>query len=471
MGIQAQLLNRSGKDSTIFISGQVFLPNYPIAACTNPWGVAVADFTGDQWEDLLTACRTEGKLTLYINNRQAEFSRSRTFASLKEAAKPIALDLNKDGAMDAVVLSVPESKVAWHLNDGRGQLSLSGSIGVGRGPHYLVSADWDGDGRPDVGVVCYDEGSVHLLRTSPTGSLQPYKVLKAPIQPRTAAVGDLDRDGKPDLVIGGEDPFLLLFYGKNGYAGEPQRLSGPPSVWAMDIGDLNKDNRPDIVIGTYTGSSIATFFNAGFGRWEEARVQPSGNYNFALYLGDFDKDGDLDVVTVSARDHVINVHLNDGKGTLSERHRIGTGQWPIALALADVNGDDNVDFITASVHDHALNVHRNIPVTPPKPVMISIQGRLIDGETGEEIAGNVSLIDTTALERVGGREEAFQVQRYTPGKPFRFEVTGGRHILLLKGTAPNYPSAEIRIVLPPLKNMPDSILREGIRRDIVLQRI
>jgi outer membrane protein OmpA-like peptidoglycan-associated protein len=469
--LQAQLLNRSGKDSTIFISGQVFLPNYPIATCTNPWGTAVADFNGDQWEDIVVACRSEGKIALYLNNRNAEFPRNWAFSSLKETWKPLAIDLNGDQQMDIVVTSYAEGKVAWHLNKGRGQLDLTGTLPVGKGPHHLCTADWDGDSRPDVGVVCYDDQTVHLLRTTAGGTLQPYKILKAPNRPRTATATDVDRDGKADIIVGGEEPFLLIFYGKNGYTGEGQRLSAPPSIWGLDVGDLNGDKRPDIVIGTYTGSSIATFLNAGFGRWEEARVQPSGNYNFALYLGDFDKDGDLDVVTVSARDHVINVHLNDGKGHLSDRHRIGTGQWPISLTLADVNGDDNVDFITTSVHDHAINVHRNVPVTPPKPILIAIQGRLIDGETSQEIPGNVSLIDTTALERVGGREEAFQVQRYTPGKPFRFEVTGGRHILLLKGTAPDYPSEEIRIVIPPLKQIPDSILKEGIHRDIVLRRI
>ncbi|MDW8416364.1 MAG: FG-GAP-like repeat-containing protein [Bacteroidia bacterium] len=468
--LYAQLLNRSGKDSTIFISGQVFLPNYPIAACRNPWGTAVADFTGDEWEDVLTACRSDGKLALYVNNRQAEFPRNFTFTSLKDVWKPLAIDLNNDKALDVVVISYAEGKVGWHLNDRRGSLPLAGSIPVGKGPHHLMQADWDGDGRIDIGVVCHDEGSVHLLRNV-GGSLQGYKVLKALNRPRTAAVGDLDMDGKPDIIVGGEEGFILIFYGKNGYTGEGQRLTSPASIWALDVGDVNKDGRPDIVLGTYIGTSIATFLNAGYGRWEEPRVQPSGNYNFTLYLGDFDKDGDLDVVTVSARDNVINVHLNDGKGNFSDRHRIGTGQWPISLSLGDVNGDDNVDFITTSVHDHAINVHRNVPVNPPKPVMIAIRGRLIDGETGQEIAGNVSLIDTTALEKVGGREEAFQVQRYMPGKPFHFEVTGGRHILLLKGTAPDYPSAEERIVIPRLQDIPDSIRQNGINRDLVLRRV
>lgn len=468
--IWAQLLNRSGKDSTIFISGQVFLPNYPIAACRNPWGVAVADFTGDEWEDLLVACRSEGKLALYVNNRQAEFPRSFTFTSLKDVWKPLSVDLNNDRHPDVVVISYMEAKVAWHLNDRRGSLPLSGSLSVGKGPHHLIAGDWDNDGMTDIGVVCHDEGSVLLLRNQ-RGQLSPYKTLRTPNRPRTAAVADLDGDGKADIVVGGEENYLLLFYGKTGYAGDGQKLTSPASIWAMDIGDLNKDGRPDIVVGTYIGTSIATFFNAGYGRWEEPRIQPSGNYNFSLYLGDFDKDGDLDVVTVSARDNVINIHLNDGKGNLSDRHRIGTGQWPIWLSLGDVNGDDNVDFITTSVHDHAINVHRNIPVTPPKPVIIAIRGRLIDGDTGEEVAGNISLIDTTALEKIGGRNEAFQSQRYTPGKPFQFEVTGGRHVILLKGSAPDYPPVEERIVIPRVQDIPDSILKNGIHRDLVLRKI
>jgi len=466
-----QLLNRSGKDSTIFISGQVFLPNYPIATCTSPWGVAVADFSGDQWEDIVVACRGEAQVILYINNQKAEFPRQRKFPTLKDPWRPIALDLNDDGAMDVVLCSYSEAKVAWHHNDRRGNLPLTGSLSVGKGPHHLITGDWNGDGRTDVGVVCYDAGNLHLLTTTASGSLSPYKVLAAPIQPRTAAVGDLDRDGKPDIVIAGEEPSLLIYYGKNGYTGDPQRISVSPSIWAIDIGDIDKDKRPDIVAATYTGSLLITVRNAGYGRWDEPRTQPSGNYNFALYLGDFDKDGDLDAVTVSARDHVINVHLNDGKGNFSDRHRIGTGKWPISLALADVNGDESVDFITTSLNDNSINIHRNVPVNPPKPVLIVIQGRLIDGDTGEEVEGNVTLIDTTAMERAGSADEAIQGQRYTPGRPFRFQVTGGRHNILLRGQAPGYPPAEVRISIPPLKQIPDSILQNGIHRDLVLRKV
>jgi outer membrane protein OmpA-like peptidoglycan-associated protein len=466
-----QLLNRSGKDSTIFISGQVFLPNYPIGTCTSPWGVAVADFSGDQWEDIVVACRGEAQVILYLNNQKAEFPRQRKFPTLKDPWRPLALDLNYDGAMDVVLCSYSEAKVAWHHNDKRGNLPLTGSLSVGKGPHHLITGDWNGDGRTDVGVVCYDAGNLHLLTTTASGGLSPYKVLAAPIQPRTAAVGDLDRDGKPDIVIAGEEPSLLIYYGKNGYTGDPQRISVSPSIWAIDIGDIDKDKRPDIVAATYTGSLLITVRNAGYGRWDEPRTQPSGNYNFALYLGDFDKDGDLDAVTVSARDHVINVHLNDGKGNFSDRHRIGTGNWPISLTLADVNGDESVDFITTSLNDNSINIHRNVPVNPPKPVLIVIQGRLIDGDTGEEVEGNVTLIDTTAMERAGSADEAIQGQRYTPGKPFRFQVTGGRHNILLRGQAPGYPPAEVRISIPPLKQIPDSILQNGIHRDLVLRKV
>jgi len=466
-----QLLNRSGKDSTIFISGQVFLPNYPIVACTSPWGVAVADFSGDQWEDIVVACRGEAQVILYLNNQKAEFPRQRKFPTLKDPWRPLALDLNDDGSMDVVLCSYSEAKVAWHHNDKRGNLPLTGSLSVGKGPHHLITGDWNGDGRTDVGVVCYDAGNLHLLTTTASGGLSPYKVLAAPIQPRTAAVGDLDRDGKPDIVIAGEEPSLLIYYGKNGYTGDPQRISVSPSIWAIDIGDIDKDKRPDIVAATYTGSLLITVRNAGYGRWDEPRTQPSGNYNFALYLGDFDKDGDLDAVTVSARDHVINVHLNDGKGNFSGRHRIGTGNWPISLTLADVNGDESVDFITTSLNDNSINIHRNVPVNPPKPVLIVIQGRLIDGDTGEEVEGNVTLIDTTAMERAGSADEAIQGQRYTPGRPFRFQLTGGRHNILLRGQAAGYPPAEVRISIPPLKQIPDSILQNGIHRDLVLRKV
>ncbi len=467
----AQLLNRSGKDSTIFISGQVFLPNYPISTCATPWGTALADFTGDQWEDIIVACRSESKLILYINNQKAEFPRVRTFQTVKDPWKPVAIDLNDDDWMDIVLCSYVEAKVVWHINDKRGQLPLTGSIGVGKGPHHLFTGDWNGDQKLDVGVACHDAGTIHLLTRTSSGALAPYKVLNAPNRPRTATADDVDRDGRPDIIVAGEEPFILVYYGKNAYAGEPQRLSTPPSIWALSIGDVNKDNRPDIVAATYTGTSLITILNAGYGRWNEPIVQPAGNYNFALYLGDFDKDGDLDVVTTSARDHVINIHLNDGRGKLSDRHRIGTGDWPISLTIGDVNGDDNVDFITTSIYDNAINVHRNIPVNPPKPIIIAIQGRILDGDTGQEIEGNVTLIDTTAMERVGGVDEAIQGQRFLPGKPFRFEVKGGRHNILLKGQAPGYPPAEARVVIPPLRQIPDSVLQHGIRVDLVARRV
>lgn len=468
--LHAQLLNRSGKDSTIFISGQVFLPNYPISACRDPWGTAVADFTGDAWEDIVVACRGEGRITLYINDQKAEFPQRRSFSSLPDSWKPLAVDLNQDKRMDVVIASFSTHKVAWHISRGNGDLSLSGEIGVPRGPHHLFAGDWNGDKRVDVGVVCFDAGVIQLLTATPTGTLQNYRGLQAPIRPRTASAADWDGDGKSDIVAGGEEPVLLIFLSSQNYE-KPIRLSALPSVWALGVADLNRDGLSDIVIATYTGTSLATFFQKEPLRWEKVQVQSSGNYNFSLHAGDFDKDGDMDVVTVSARDNVINVHLNDGNGQLSERHRIATGQWPISLTLADVNGDENVDFITTSLHDNAINVHRNIPVNPPRPVKIMIKGRIIDGETREEVAGNVSLIDSTALEKPGESKDALQSQRFQPGKPFQFEVVGGRHVIALKAVAPGYPPAYVSFVIPPLKELPDSVLQQGIYREIVVQKV
>lgn len=468
--LRAQLLNRSGKDSTIFISGQVFLPNYPLSACRDPWGTAVADFTGDAWEDIVVACRGEGRITLYINDQKAEFSQRRSFSSLSDPWKPLAIDLNQDGRMDIVVASYSAHKVAWHIARGKVDLSLSGEVSVPRGPHHLFAGDWNGDKRPDVGVVCFDAGAIQLLTATPSGALQTYTKLQAPIRPRTASAADLDGDSRADIVAGGEEPLLLIFLSSQNYE-NPIRLSALPSVWALGIADLNKDGQLDIVIATYTGTSLATFFQHEPLRWEKAQVQASGNYNFSLHAGDFDKDGDMDVVTVSARDNVINVHLNDGRGQLSERHRIATGQWPISLTLADVNGDENVDFITTSLHDNAINVHRNIPVNPPRPVKIAIKGKIIDGDTRQEVAGNVTFIDSTALEKPGESKEALQSQRFEPGRLFQFEVAGGRHVITLKAIAPGYPPAYASFVIPSLKELPDSVLKEGIYREIVVQKV
>ena len=147
---------------------------------------------------------------------------------------PVAVDFNRDGLVDLVMLDHQGYLALFERRKRAGQLELlpgkrvfvdeqrklirlnAGSAGRS-GRRKLAVTDWDGDGRLDLLVnstnadwyrnLATRDGRTVLKRV---GALSPRKLAGHTSSPTTV---DWNRDGVPDLLVGAEDGFF--YYGRN----------------------------------------------------------------------------------------------------------------------------------------------------------------------------------------------------------------------------------------------------------------
>lgn len=219
-----------------------------------------------------------------------------------------SLDVNQDGWVDEIRISLPGEEVVWYENPANKtgywkMHTILNNIG-NESPAFV---DIDGDGRAD--ILCNDPIAKEMIW------------LKSP-----AAKGDTV--WKKYIIAGGDAP------GTGRY------------THGLDWADMNGDGRKDAIITK---------------GWWECPADPT-QPNWVFHPADFGQDcsqmyvldthgnGKLDLISASAHDYGIWWHerMDNENGKVSWQHHtiFNTFSESHALALADINGDGHPDLIT-----------------------------------------------------------------------------------------------------------------------------
>ena len=75
----------------------------------------------------------------------------------------IAVDMDRDGDMDALAASVDDDTVAWHRNDGRGNFTKQIVDQSADGAYFAYGVDMNRDGRIDVLSASKVSNTIALL--------------------------------------------------------------------------------------------------------------------------------------------------------------------------------------------------------------------------------------------------------------------------------------------------------------------
>jgi hypothetical protein len=186
--------------------------------------VRVDDLDGDQDADLaLVHCAFPGSdLVIAVNDGAGAFSvlsRSATGRNCTGFTTPdglALLDVDRDGAADAVLTSLNDDEVRVLLN--RGDLTFDAPIALAAGDQPIAAAagDLNGDGRADIVTANMSIGS------PPTVTVL---INQTPVIP-----GDLDGDG----TVGVTD-FLILLESWGPCVGCPADLDNDGNVGVVDF--------------------------------------------------------------------------------------------------------------------------------------------------------------------------------------------------------------------------------------------
>lgn len=452
--LNAQVTNRSGQDSTIYISNKVFVPKFTYPSGEQNWSIAVADMNHDGKPDIISASKLDGMINIHYNDGRGQFERKSAFQGLKHNRALTVFDANQDGWQDVAVVSMM-GKLAIMLNDGQGRLRQTQVFQIGTMAHDISAADLNQDGHLDLVAAIVSLNTLKIHYGDGKGRFANSVSVPTGRAPRVVKCGDIDGDGSIDLVVGCDDGRVYIHpnLGKQNFAKTKSLRSGAAN-WGLGLADFNQDGRLDIASASYLDKKLCIHLNQGKMLFAREQVVMSGDHNFDLVIRDFDLDGDLDIVTCSTVDRSMGFHLNDGQGVLGERQAMGSGNWNAAVAAGDFDGDGDEDVVTASINDHMINVHRNISIDPENNLEqdACIFGKVYNGDT-KEILPNVPI----SLQNEEGK--SLETQYTSEEGDYRF-CPRPHHTYQIVVRAPDLPVHVEEFVMPA----------EDLEKDIYILR-
>ncbi len=363
---------------------------------SHPMDMAVADFNGDGLMDVAVA--SSNNVTVLFGDRDTVF-RAPVDIEVPRIYGLTATDVNKDGASDLVVVTIPgdvelfvgstestfdqrpllnvggnpdkvvpididgDDRVDFAISDRVTQqfILIQGAedetfreyvrLPVGRFALGVVVKDVDGDGWADFIVAARDSEDVTLYRGKDRGSFHDARSFPGGYEPNSLTVADIDLDGDLDaLMTDSEDGLTLVKQESSGDFPEATivRTAISNVRWAA-LGRFDSDEWPDIAVVYPNEARVDILLSlAGEGFSDPSTVEVDEPH-FAIVAENFDGN-DVDDLAILNHSGITTL-LASGGGDFMSTQQIPLGDRQVALAAADLNDDGFVDLLTAESED------------------------------------------------------------------------------------------------------------------------
>jgi hypothetical protein len=144
---------------------------------STPSSVAVGDFNGDGFSDLLVENTVGAYVVLLLGDGRGGFTAApKSPFPIEPASLEMAVaDFNRDGALDVATLSQGGGNVTVLLGDGMGGFKKAAGSPFAAGPFVslssIVSGDFNGDGITDLAAANEGDNNVTVLLGDSSGGL------------------------------------------------------------------------------------------------------------------------------------------------------------------------------------------------------------------------------------------------------------------------------------------------------------
>jgi hypothetical protein len=224
------------------------------------YSLAVGDFDGDQYEDVVVTHLTRSSVTVAFGTHTSGLADPVVISNLSGISSDIAaVDIDGDGRAE-IIIAGDSLRILEY--DGTSSLVVTASYPMDFSCGDLVVGNMDGDSAPEVivadpwkdgGVWVYANDGSGLFGT-PTpiysGFMDLFPVLTA---------GDLNGDALGDIIAIGAMYDVAVFLNQGGHSfGSPQGFYGGPSA-SPNLADMDQDGDPDLVVSS--GDGIRVLYN------------------------------------------------------------------------------------------------------------------------------------------------------------------------------------------------------------------
>ncbi len=398
---------------------------------------AAGDFNGDGKPDIATV-QNSGSINVLLNQGNGKFRAAvSTYFSayyLGGAVQAIAVDMNKDGKIDLVLLDAVNNSVDVLLSNGDGTFAAPTLYSVSTWSVASIdTADLNGDGYPDVVQISGGQDFSSSLTSTieidtllndkkggllaPSGTLtQSFSVdgWTDTLYGRSVVLSDISSDGLPDLTLETlswldtptatqDSTHVIQTFIGNGdgsfaspYPGSTINIPslsefnlGVPQLANLNVVDVNSDGIKDIVF-SLQDYSIYLLLGSGYGAYQPyANVGAYHTFPTDLVVADLNGDGLPELI--DAEPGYISVYQNRGGGNFSSEatapYGSGVGNFSV-LTVADFNGDKTPDVALMNSSEDSVTLFDGVPGSLPSlraASLLSPQPANVNGALAEAV--------------------------------------------------------------------------------------
>jgi hypothetical protein len=214
--------------------------------------LSMADFDGDGRVDLAVPMVNE--VRILKGTGTGAFITKSALRTGKYPARPVVVDVNRDGHLDLLVASNDSHRLHVFLHDGE-RLTEHGDYACGKGGGPIAVGDFDGDDVDDVAMGNLNSQTTCVFTGMGDGRFDLDEELAD--GGWSAGAADLDQDGRPELVVSsaqrksrtrlGPWGALSVYRHEQGHMVLKARLDLPAPADRFWVHDMDGDGQRDVV--------------------------------------------------------------------------------------------------------------------------------------------------------------------------------------------------------------------------------